>query len=347
MEATAIDFFTTFVGRDQCDFFHTMYNLPSAILDEPILTIRRRCLTARLLFDSLVATLQVGSLYALMAVGLTLTFAVTRLPNFAHAELITVGAYAALILSLYVTDSLPLLALAAFGAAALVAWLCHRAVYKPLAKRKPPMYILILASFAVGMILRNLIFLLADRYGLFDKRINTPVSVVWQNAYFTINNIFLWAAPLALVLVLALTLLLTRTSLGRQMRALADNATLARVVAVPVDRVHDLTWVLAGGLAGVGGALWGLTTFVNPMTGWLAVLSVFAATVLGGMTSFTGTILGAFLVAFSENTIMQILNHRLGVPFSVKPAIPFVIIILVLLVRPQGFGRKTGGSDGR
>lgn len=304
-------------------------------------------MTTQLLFDSLVATLQVGSLYALMAVGLTLTYSVTRLPNFAHAELITIGAYAALIVSLYVTESLPLLTLAAFVAAALVAWLCHRAVFKPLAKRKPPMYILILASFAVGMILRNLVFLFADRYGLFDRRISASVYVVWQNEFITLNNLFLWAAPLALLLVLGLSVLLTRTSLGRQMRALADNATLARVVAVPVDRVHDLTWLLAGGLAGVGGALWGLNTFVNPMTGWLAVLSVFAATVLGGMTSFSGTILGAFLVAFSENTIMQALNHWFGVPFSVKPAIPFVIIILVLLVRPQGFARKSGGSDGR
>lgn len=304
-------------------------------------------MTARLFFDSLVATLQVGSLYALMAVGLTLTFAVTRLPNFAHAELITVGAYAALILSLTITNSLPLLSLAAFGAAALVALLCHRLVYRPLAQRKPPMYILILASFAVGMILRNLIFLLADRLALFDRRIDAPVAVLWQNEYFTINSLFAWAVPLALLLVLALSILLTRTSLGRQMRALADNATLARVVAVPVNRVHDLTWLLAGGLAGVGGALWGLSTFVNPMTGWLAVLSVFAATVLGGMTSFGGTILGAFLVAFSENTVMQVLNHWFGVPFSVKPAIPFVIIIIVLLVRPQGFGHKTGGSDGR
>jgi neutral amino acid transport system permease protein len=282
-----------------------------------------------------------------MAIGLTLTFAVTRLPNFAHAELISVGAYAALVLSLNVTQSLPLLGLAAFGASAIVAWLCHRAVYKPLAKRKPPMYILILASFAVGMILRNVLFLAADRYSLFDKRISVPVAVVWQNNLISINSLFVWAVPTALLLVLALSLLLTRTSLGRQMRALADNATLARVVAVPVDRVHDLTWLLAGGVAGVGGALWGLSTFVNPTTGWLAILSVFAATVLGGMTSFAGTILGAFLVAFSENTIMQFLNVYLGVPFSVKPAIPFVIIILVLLIRPQGFGRKSGDSNGR
>jgi branched-subunit amino acid ABC-type transport system permease component len=136
--------------------------------------------------------------------------------------------------------------------------------------------------------------------------------------------------------VIALSLLLNYTPLGREMRALADNFVLAKVIGVPVDRVHDLTWLLVGGMAGVAGALWGIYTWVNPTVGWLAILSVFAATVLGGMTSFSGTILGAYLVAFSENTIMQLLNAWIGLDFSFKPAIPFVIIILVLLFRPQG-----------
>ena len=121
------------------------------------------------------------------------------------------------------------------------------------------------------------------------------------------------------------------------MRALADNFALARVIGIPVERVHDLTWLLVGGLAGVACALWGIYTWVNPTVCWLAILSVFAATVLGGMTSFPGTILGAYLVAFSENTVMQFLNSWFGLDFSFKPAIPFIIIILVLLVRPQGF----------
>lgn len=285
------------------------------------------------------ATAQVGSLYALMAVGLTLTFAVTRLPNFAHAELITVGAYAALVLSLRVSSGIPALAVAGFVAAAIVALLCHWIVYRPLSRRKPPIHILILASFAVGLILRYILFTFVDRMDLFDKPVRADQIALIQNRFLTITNTFVWVVPLSLALVVALCLLLNRTSLGRQMRALADNATLARVVAVPVERVHNVTWLLAGGLAGVGGALWGLSTFVNPLTGWLAILSVFAATVLGGMTSFAGTILGAFLVAFSENTIMQMLNAWLGVPFSVKPAIPFLIIIVVLLVRPQGFVR--------
>jgi branched-subunit amino acid ABC-type transport system permease component len=120
------------------------------------------------------------------------------------------------------------------------------------------------------------------------------------------------------------------------MRALANNFSLARVIGSPEERVHNFTWVLAGGLAGVGGALFGLYTSLNPLLGWLAILSIFAASVLGGLTSFAGTILGAYLVALSENTLMQFLNIWFDLDFSFKPAIPFVIIILVLLLRPQG-----------
>lgn len=290
-------------------------------------------------------TVQVGSLYALMAVGLTLTFAVLRLPNFAHAELITVGGYAALVLSLFVSSN-PLLVIGgAFVAAGLVALISHRAVFRPLSRLNSSMYTLILASFALGLIVRYLIFLLADRYELFDKRIGVPVEIWFQNGIFTVTNIFFWVVPTSIGLVAGLSLLLNYTPLGREMRALADNFALARVIGIPVERVHDLTWLLAGGLAGAAGALWGIYTWVNPTVGWLAILSVFAATVLGGMTSFPGTILGAYLVAFSENTVMQLLNSWFGLNFSFKPAIPFVIIVLVLLLRPQGFTSSGGARE--
>ncbi len=293
-------------------------------------------MSTALLIDSLVRTIQVGSLYALMAVGLTLTLAVIRLPNFAHAELITVGAYAALVASLWLSSNPLVVCTVALVAAALVAWLGHRLVFRPLAARKLSPYAMILASFALGLILRYLIFLLAERFDLFDKRIGVTQTIWVQTEWVTLTNIFFWVVPTSIVFVLALTLLLNFTDLGREMRALADNLTLARIIGIPVDQVHDLTWLIVGGLAGVAGALWGIYTFVDPLVGWLAILSVFAATVLGGMTSFTGAILGAYMVAFSENTIMQLLNQSIGLDFSFKPAIPFLIIVLVLLLRPGG-----------
>lgn len=294
-------------------------------------------MTLTLLVDSLVRSLQVGSMYALMAIGLTLTLAVIKLPNFAHAELITTGAYVALVVSLSVSSN-PLLVLGmAALVTAIVALGSHRAVYRPLSKHNPSMYTLILSSFAVGLILRYIIFLLVDRTDLFDKRIQVQQKILVQNDWLTLTNIFIWVVPTSIGLVIALSLVLHYTELGREMRALADNLTLAKVLGIPVERVIDLTWLVVGALTGVGGALWGLYTFVNPMVGWLGILSVFAASILGGMTSFVGTILGAYLVAFCENTLMLALNSWFGISFSFKPAIPFIIIIMVLLIRPQGF----------
>lgn len=300
----------------------------------------------KLLIDSLIRSVEVGSLYALMAIGLTLTLAVVRLPNFAHAELITIGAYTALVASTSISSSLPVLLALAFVASAAVAVVTHRTVYRPLNKLKPSIYTLILASFSLGLILRYILFLLADRYRLFDKRIQMPVEIWFQRQNVVLTNLFFWVVPTTIAFVVALSLLLNRTRLGREMRALADNADLSKIIGIPVDRVHDVTWVLAGGLAGVAGALWGIYTFVNPLVGWLAILSVFAATILGGMTSFTGTILGAYVVGLSENTLMQLLSYYFGLDFSFKPAIPFVIIILVLLFRPQGLTEFTASLRG-
>jgi len=271
-----------------------------------------------------------------MAIGLTLTLAVVGLPNFAHAELITIGAYAALLGSLWFPSNLIVILLLAFGSAAAVALLSHKVVYRPLNKLNPSIYTMILASFSLGLILRYTLFLLVDRYNLFDKRIQMPFEIWFQSPTMVLTNVFFIVVPTAIGLIAALSLLLNRTNLGREMRALADNFSLARVLGIPVERVHSLTWLLVGGMAGVAGALWGIYTSVNPLTGWLAILSVFAATVLGGLTNFPGTILGAYVVGLSENLLMQLLNRWLGLDFSFKPAIPFIIIILVLLFRPQG-----------
>ena len=290
-----------------------------------------------LLVTSIVNTIQIGSLYALMALGITLTFSVVKLPNFAHAEYVTVGAYAALIVSLTGEVNPLIIMSAAFVVGALVALVSHLVVYKPLEGRNVSLYTLILSSFAVGLILRYILFMLADYFNLFDTRIRIPLQVILREGPLILTNIFAWVVPTSIALVIVLTILLNATALGREMRALANNIGLARVIGIPVERVKSYNWLLVGGLAGVAGALWGLQTAVSPLMGWGAILAVFAAAILGGLSSFSGTILGAYVVAFSENTVMLFLNVNFGIDLAYKPAIPFIIIIVVLLIRPQGF----------
>jgi branched-subunit amino acid ABC-type transport system permease component len=272
-----------------------------------------------------------------MALGITLTMTVIRLPNFAHAEYITVGGYTALLVS-FALSSNPLVVLGlSFMAAALVALVCHYTVFRSLERQKASSYTMLLASFAVGLILRYIIFLFVDRFDLFDKRIQIPLEIWIRDGGLILTNIFFWVVPTSMMLVIALSLLLNYTPLGREMRALANNLELAKIIGIRVERVKTLTWLLVGGLAGLAGALWGIYSNVSPLMGWFAILSVFAAAILGGLSSFLGTILGAYVVSLSENVLMQALNFYLDVDFNVKPAIPFLIIILVLLVRPQGF----------
>lgn len=303
-------------------------------------------MSEKLLVDSLIRSLQSGSLYALMALGITLTFSVIKLPNFAHAEYITVGAYTALIISLS-TSADPIVVLGvSFAVGALVALGSHYTVFRPLEKNNPSTYTLLLASFAVGLVLRYILFLMADTFDLFDKRIQVPLEILYRGDLIILTNIFVWVVPTSIVLVFLLSILLNHTPLGREMRALANNFQLAQIIGIKVERVKDLTWLIVGGLAGVAGALWGIQTSVNPLLGWFAILSVFAAAILGGLSSFPGTILGAYVVGFSENTLMQVLHHYLGLDFSFKPAIPFIIIVVVLLFRPQGFTQFFSSTRG-
>jgi neutral amino acid transport system permease protein len=285
--------------------------------------------------DSLIRSILIGSLYTLMALGLTLTIAVVRLPNFAHAELITTGAYVA-VLSSYLVVDISVALVFAFLVTAVLALACHRVVFRPLMKRGATMYILVLASFALGLILRYIILLWAGMVSFLQIRPLIPQQVVFRFGDTVILNVFAWSLPIAFVLVVGLHLLLSRTKTGKMMRSVANNLTLAQVTGINIDRIHDVTWLLAGGLAGVSGALWAILSYASPTVGWTALLSVFAAVVLGGLTSFTGTIAGGFIVGLSENLLMDALNIYLGVELTYKPIMPFILIIVVLLLRPKG-----------
>ena len=161
-----------------------------------------------LLTTSLVNTVQIGSLYALMALGITLTFSVMKLPNFAHAEYVTAGAYAALIVSLSgVLNPLAIIA-AAFVVGALTALLSQLLVFKPLERRQVSFYTLILSSFAVGLVVRYILFTIADYFNIFDLRIGIPLTILYRDGYLILSNLFAWVVPTSLVLALLLTLLL-------------------------------------------------------------------------------------------------------------------------------------------
>ncbi|WP_456475033.1 branched-chain amino acid ABC transporter permease [Candidatus Pyrohabitans sp.] len=287
----------------------------------------------------LVNILITGSLYALMAVGLTMVYRILRFANFAHAELITFGAYVAYTLNqlgfgLYPSMLLALLASGALGIA------FDSAVFKPLRNRGADTISLMVASIGAGLIVRHV---LQETYGaqILSYRFALKSYEVFGAR---ISQVQIGIILAAVVAILVFHLILTRTRLGKAMRATSDNPTLAMASGIPVDRVVLATWFLGGGIAGVAGVFRAADTRLIPTLGWEVLLPVFAVVLLGGIGSFYGAIIAAYVIAFAENVGVLILAS-LGLHTGYRPAIAFFILILVLIFRPQGIlGVRLGGE---
>lgn len=288
------------------------------------------------LASPLINSLLLGSLVTLMAVGLTLTFAVTRVLNIAHAELVTLGAYAlVLAVNRWQWGVLPavLLAMAVSAAAAL---LMDELVFRRMIARRAAFLYILVASIGVGIVLRHLIFIGADWLGWLSVKARVIVSPVWTVGYGVVTDLFLWAVPAAVVSAVALYLFLGRTRTGKAMRAVADNLMLAQASGVRVVRARRAAWLVSGALAGLAGALWAVYSPITPEMGWVVLLRVVAASILGGLTSIGGTIAGAYLVGVGENLGIFAAREWLGAPLEYRSIITFTLIIVVLLVRPKG-----------
>ena len=283
--------------------------------------------------DSLIRSILVGSLYSLMALGLTLTYAASRFPNFAHGELITVGAYVSAVLTRFF--DLGTSTLIAALASTLVAIVMYRLVCSPLMKRVSRILILMVATFALGLVVRNVVAVLASYYHLMNMR--SLVTVVRFDFFGgLISNLFIWTLPITWAIVVGLHLFLNKTRLGKMMRASTDNPDLAVVCGIDTEKTTTMSWAVSGALAGIAGSLWSIYSFAFPEVGFSLLLVFFAASVVGGLTSFFGTIVGGYVIGFSENFLMDTLNINFGVDVAFKPLIAFVIIVAVLVIRPKG-----------
>lgn len=298
----------------------------------------------------LLQSILLGSLYAMMAIGLTLTYRVTKVPNFAHAEFVTIGAYVGVVtmkamgsgLVLYSQDpSLATLQVAgtvavATAVAALVALGTDEFVFKPLsAGRATPLHLLV-ASIGVGLVLRYILFIVAGTYDMLLVTAPMPKQVVARLGGGALTNLHLWVIPTVLIAVVGLHLLFTRAKIGKGMRAMASNLDLAKVSGIPTALARRLSWLIAGGLAGAAGALYAIDVPVSPETGWGVLLWMFSAAILGGFISFWGTIFGGYIVGTAENLGITLLSVGFGLPLSYRPLIALVIIVTVFLWRPTG-----------
>lgn len=279
-----------------------------------------------------VSSLLVSILYSTAAVGLTLSFNVTKIANFAHAEYLTLGAYLAAVLTLANLD--PLLALLfAGGFAGLVALSIDEAFYKPLHRRGARPLQLFVASIGVDLFLRYLISVYADIGDvlfLSSRFAQQPLFYLGHGAFTNLHVISITSFVIFMAL---LYYMVGKTKIGKAMRAIASNPELAMVSGIPVWKIRRISWVIAGFAAGLAGALWSYYTSINPESGWRMLLWVFSASIIGGFTSIWQTVLGGFIIGYSENMVMWFLNSVFGVDPAYKPLIPYGVIVVTLLIR--------------
>lgn len=273
----------------------------------------------------LVNALVNAALIAPPAMAFSLLFGILRFPNFAIGGYITVGAFAAYTLN--VPLGLPLLVASAGSMVitGLVVWLIHILVFKPMHKESA--VTLLVVSIAVTLILESVIriFYSADVRG-FDVPLQRPYRI--GDMRITKEQIEILVC--AVVLAIGLHLLLKHTRIGRAMRAVSDNPMLAAIRGVDAARVTAFTTVLCGAIFGLTGVFAGLDLVIEPLIGWNLTIPIFAAAILGGIGSPYGAIVGALMVGLAEELTILVL------PSTYKLGVGFVIIAVLLLVRPQG-----------
>ncbi len=314
----------------------------------------------------IISGMVLGSIYALGAIGITLIFGILRFAHFAHGDMMTMGAFITFILvaiatSLGLSGPLPMgfmvlpiaMVIAAFFALGI-----DKGFYAPLRARGAKPVTLLIASIGVTLMIQGLIRLFfgtKTRTFFADEpkviyRIDIPFFDATRPISITEPQILM--ILVTLVAVLALHFFLTKSKFGKAMRAMADNADLAQVSGINTKLVIKVTWVIAGALACMAGTMLALDVTLKPDLAFNIVLPIFAAAIVGGLGHAYGAIAGGFLVGFAEtmavfnwavllrpfkeNLPLWLPNDLSLVPTEYKLTVAFVILVIVLLIRPTG-----------
>jgi len=272
-----------------------------------------------------------GSLYLIGAVGLTLTYGLSKFPNFAHAEFITLGAFFGYIVAEPLGLGLPPSLVVAFLATGFVGLLCYRGIFQTLSKKGATIIHLMVASIALGLILRYSIGSIWGWEPLYFKTSWPSFDI----GTIRITGLWIWLIFVAITLSIIMHLILVHTKIGKAIRATNSNPELALASGINIDRIILVTWFIGAGLAAIAGIFRAANTQIWPMTGWDIILPMFAVAILGGIGNFYGSIVAAFIIGLAEN-LGVVLLMALRLSTSYRIAIAFIILILTLIIRPEG-----------
>ncbi|MCI9577686.1 MAG: branched-chain amino acid ABC transporter permease [Oscillibacter sp.] len=277
--------------------------------------------------QQLVTGVSVGGIYALLATGYSLIYSLLDFSNWAHGEVAMIGAYTALVVSSTLGLPFFLAVVVGIAGAALFSYLNERVAYRRIRHNNSPNMFLMIAAMGLSTVYQqaaNLIF--TGKYQMYDFRL--PVSTIQiGNTYLGILDMV--SLVITAVILFGLIYLINKTQFGLNVRAIASNSYAARVLGVQVDKSIASVFLLAGGLAGVAGVLYGMKYNVFPTMGNVG-LKAFIASVIGGLGSVPGAIVGAVLLGIIETLCTAYINSSLRDFFS------FALLIVLLLVKPSG-----------
>lgn len=281
--------------------------------------------------EFIINTISLGSLYAMLALGLVIIYGILRLVNFAYGELIMVGGYTLFLLAGFTPLPWLFIALLAVLVAMFTSLFTELVAFRPV--REKSLTAMLVTSFAVSTLLQNGALLIISpraRAVVLPQIFQTSVmiagtSVPWRNILTILTS---------LVMLVLLTLLLRHTVLGIALRAAADNFTMTRMLGVPANTVISAAFAISGIMAGIVAIFWiSRSATVTPTLGAPPLLVAFVATVIGGMRSLTGAVVGGFVYAIVISLLGVLLPPGL---LEFREAFMFVFVIIILLFRPQG-----------
>ena len=301
----------------------------------------------QLIVNSLITSAEL----ALIGLGLTMCFDILKFANFAHTELAVMGAYLGFFFNVQLHWNLAASFLAASILTGLFGMLTDRVVFKRM--REVGDVIPMITSLGLSIAMRNGVRAI---WGSDIKVYNVELSAGVQLLGARITPSQIWLLSIVFMAMVGFHLLLKKTKLGKAMRATSDNRALAEASSIDTERVVLLVWFIGASFAGLGGAMIGWDTQLDPMMGFMIVIPVFCVVLLGGIGNVYGVIVGALVLGFVQNfgiffDFGKIINiggllhivDRLLIPIDYKPAIPFAILVIILLFRPSGImGKKLG-----
>jgi branched-chain amino acid transport system permease protein len=315
---------------------------------------------------ALLAGLIIGSIYALGAIGVTLIFGILRFAHFAHGDMMTAGAFIALILMWLMPGVGPAIGLPtafvllplAMILTAILAVALDRVFYRPLREANVRPVVIVMASIGVMLMMQGIIRLFA---GTEARQLYVGAKSIYRiplgKSFIVVTEPQVLLLILTAVVVIALHLFLTRSRLGKAMRAVSDNPDLARISGISIEQVVQATWIIGGALAAAGGTMLALDVTLKPDLSFNILLPIFAAAILGGIGQPYGAVAGGLIVGFTETLAVfnwsvllrplqpllpagvEIPNQITFVPTEYKIVIPFFILVAVLIWRPTGIFR--------